>query len=946
MRNLVIFLAVAISLLAARIGHTQAGPPAAPTSATLTFVANDGGPWTRAFDNFLKSEARFWSHGQSAALVSGVDDGRTRTALVRFPDIVGTATGQIPDGATIVSATLSLRAMLAKNESIAVQRIIEPWAETPSFYFGGAANAATPSWAYRLPGMPWSTEGCGSASHGAALDTRTITQSETVYTWNVAAAVQTWAYDRTANHGLALDNRTNSKAQAFYSSDSALPNVAPVLTVTYALRPDSTSPELLGSIPQTSPVFPVFVEGTIGADALDPVIATFCPGTAVASTVRRVAAKRWYADICVDPLNATIVEISARDQSGNFAQLSGLIEITPTDLAAATQSITLRRHDGLLLTDSRPGAAVSIDVGNGSLVPRGTPGTLLPHTFDTAGVFVVRTRVDRLPILALTVVVVDAQIAPEPACEIGFARYIESTIQPSAQAGAVAIEAGDPSLVAVGPLTTTTTGVRFKARPLDHGRLLLLTRLAPSGPILAETEIREYWLSADARRAVAIDPASGDALTPLVMRPYIPGLLVTLRMFGSTSTFPGGLTTLALDTSSDFVEARDDAADESMGISIYPISIPPGEWSYCHTIAIEQLAAPTDEGAGEATNNANVAVNGSMTDCLCQDVTMTIAPTEVTIAVDECGTFTVTVTDMSMKRCSGKVTFDVVDPTVAVCTSSVSSSTTNSTTYKVDVSGKGTGTTQLRAKLGSAVCSTAAITVFDLKFFSVAGLTTSGSGMITAKFNPLTVTYGGASLSAEQSGASVLLGSSPGGTGIVDVPSNLAALFTQGQIKLVLSVTMPNGSITKRTHTIAATPTLRQDSGSWTIGWAPPILYTYTATVFVIRYTWGLPRSGFTDRLGASASVAGSPGMTFQLITRAPPAKPQVLGATCSMSPGGPVSVALPIDTTPAYTIPGSRVFGAPLSEGPRFYQPGATTVDFHATMPNLQPKSCTVILN
>ena len=141
--------------------------------------------------------------------------------LVQFPNLFGSGPGQIPVGATIVSATLDLCVPGNGGSTVSFSLVKTPWTESTtwnSFNNGGVAGvnyAATPF-----------TTGAANFAHNQ---------------YDFTAAVRAWA-SGTPNYGVLIQ-LVSGNPVAFASSEwQNSTSEAPHLTVTYTNKPVPAPP--------------------------------------------------------------------------------------------------------------------------------------------------------------------------------------------------------------------------------------------------------------------------------------------------------------------------------------------------------------------------------------------------------------------------------------------------------------------------------------------------------------------------------------------------------------------------------------------------------------------------------------------------------------------------------------------------------------------------------
>ena len=129
----------------------------------------------------------------------------------------------MPDGSTIVSATLALYKQYY-NDTIRLNALLKPWLE-------GEAT-----WTVRQTGVAWTAGGAA----GAGSDYSTTTDALVTPSWNpgwvtfdVTPRVSQWA-SGSANYGWRIAQTTTGiNSKTFYSSEYATASLRPKLTVVY-----------------------------------------------------------------------------------------------------------------------------------------------------------------------------------------------------------------------------------------------------------------------------------------------------------------------------------------------------------------------------------------------------------------------------------------------------------------------------------------------------------------------------------------------------------------------------------------------------------------------------------------------------------------------------------------------------------------------------------------
>ncbi len=139
-------------------------------------------------------------------------------AAIKYPGLFGSGADQVPLGAQIVSATLTVNCYNAGNR-LTAYRLLEDWTETQV------------TWNRRISGVNWGNPGADGAisRDSAGINWDCLTTG--VKTFNLTSMVQAWS-GGAANFGLVV-TETGTDGVEWYSSEHATVNNRPLLTVTY-----------------------------------------------------------------------------------------------------------------------------------------------------------------------------------------------------------------------------------------------------------------------------------------------------------------------------------------------------------------------------------------------------------------------------------------------------------------------------------------------------------------------------------------------------------------------------------------------------------------------------------------------------------------------------------------------------------------------------------------
>ncbi len=181
-------------------------------ATTITFQEGNGNAYSTTDAVSIRGD----SVNYSTETILYADTGVQRI-LIRFPNIFGSNTGQIPLTATIQSATFSIR--VNDNPSAAVHsvhQVLHTWTES------------TVTW-NSFSTTPGGVAGTDYAS--TAFATFTPSTAGTVYTIDMTNLVKAWL-SGTANYGIIIIDG-NSDGSNFFSEEYGTVSYRPSLTVDF-----------------------------------------------------------------------------------------------------------------------------------------------------------------------------------------------------------------------------------------------------------------------------------------------------------------------------------------------------------------------------------------------------------------------------------------------------------------------------------------------------------------------------------------------------------------------------------------------------------------------------------------------------------------------------------------------------------------------------------------
>lgn len=195
-----------------------APPTDGPLAVTVTFRQGANG-YTGAVDTMLRENRSSVNYGDAVTFRTILESGKDTQALLKFDGLFGTGPGQIPIGATIVSATLTLQVTEASTSGGSLNRMLVNW-------------SAASTWSSLGSGVQLNdieATAAGTAVGAVALGSRSFNVTDSLAAWNSAAT--TSAGQNAANFGWVFDPGSIDNWD-FTSSQGA---VKPMLSITYTM---------------------------------------------------------------------------------------------------------------------------------------------------------------------------------------------------------------------------------------------------------------------------------------------------------------------------------------------------------------------------------------------------------------------------------------------------------------------------------------------------------------------------------------------------------------------------------------------------------------------------------------------------------------------------------------------------------------------------------------
>lgn len=203
---------IAITLCALMTGTVHG------TELTVSFQQGAGG-YRGCQDTYLIEGGDTPLGNEPEVLVDccqGPDAFALKQGLLRFDGILGEGAGQVPLGASIIQATLTLRVTDPGVASASVHRMLLPWYEGDETYSIWPPSGVQPD----------------DVQAKAAPDANIGDVSVPTLVIDVTSSVQAWS-DGAANLGWMFLKYGSDDGWSFHSSEAAVVNVRPSLEITY-----------------------------------------------------------------------------------------------------------------------------------------------------------------------------------------------------------------------------------------------------------------------------------------------------------------------------------------------------------------------------------------------------------------------------------------------------------------------------------------------------------------------------------------------------------------------------------------------------------------------------------------------------------------------------------------------------------------------------------------
>lgn len=210
-------------------------------AATATYQHGDGGLYSTTYDLYLHARDKDFATGNKTVIWTDYApaDGYW-TSLIMFPDIIGAATGQIMQGSTIQSATITL---LTNNSSPFIHNVYNV---TTEWLVGQSLSQWETSVTYNNFGSSPGSGGVeGSDWSSSVVATFTPDTVGGLSVIDVTESIRSYVAGGD-NLGWAIRTYGNQDGSTLFSSERGTISSRPLLTIEYTPIPEPASMILLG----------------------------------------------------------------------------------------------------------------------------------------------------------------------------------------------------------------------------------------------------------------------------------------------------------------------------------------------------------------------------------------------------------------------------------------------------------------------------------------------------------------------------------------------------------------------------------------------------------------------------------------------------------------------------------------------------------------------------
>ena len=315
-----------------------------PADGQATKVLQPGAEGQDTYNYYSPISVICSTYGASDHVSVGTDINRISRSLISFP------LGDIPAGATIQSATLSLYHFetLPAADTIRAFRATRSWGEGTGTSSNGACTADGATWYEATGGVNWTTQG-GDFANGANDQSPPISfaagEAPKWHDFNITGLAQQWAQASAPNLGVLLkyDNEAivGNNIIRYYASDTTVSSsVRPKLSITYTDNSHAIAPTVSISAPApNATVMGTSVALTAGAtdDRRVDKVEFYVDGALVGTSTTSPFSVTWNSTTVGNGAHTETAK--AFDDASNVTTSSG-VGFSVANFAAPTTAIT------------------------------------------------------------------------------------------------------------------------------------------------------------------------------------------------------------------------------------------------------------------------------------------------------------------------------------------------------------------------------------------------------------------------------------------------------------------------------------------------------------------------------------------------------------------------------------------------------------------------------
>ncbi len=245
---------------------------------TTTFQQNVDG-YTGTFDTMLRESRPQKSYASAANVnVDGSDSsGQQNQGLIYFSDIFGVGPGQVPEGAAITSATLTLQVNDGTADAFSLHRMLTNWMDLSKWTWNSFVGGIQTDGVESLGSADLSLSGISSG-------TQTLDVTTSVQAWSDGAVNFGWAFLMSGSNGWDISSSEGAFAPKLSVTYEIPGPPVPLILVTESdgstLLYEGGNGDTLSVALSTAPTSDVTITvtaSTLGDVAISPATLTFTP---------------------------------------------------------------------------------------------------------------------------------------------------------------------------------------------------------------------------------------------------------------------------------------------------------------------------------------------------------------------------------------------------------------------------------------------------------------------------------------------------------------------------------------------------------------------------------------------------------------------------------------------------------------------------------------------